>query len=226
MALSFAFSSRVLRPATCVRTFAARVTDARYQPTGGGQAAKSAKKGASTDVPNLFVAEITPAQTEAAKAKKEADAALVSAKGVLADMAAKAQVLKKVAAEAAEAQRAAEEAYRASQAAVTAASKAKEQADAEALTSLSKAKEENKRFLANAFDYFDLQKSGILKLEDIPLVLRELNYPAGHEEIAELMGAVDVNLNDTVTKKAWIDNLPIDINNALRNHPEAGKWAA
>mmetsp|Transcript_95185 Transcript_95185/g.188578 ORF Transcript_95185/g.188578 Transcript_95185/m.188578 type:complete len:243 (+) Transcript_95185:62-790(+) len=242
MALSFALrvtAARFVRPVAFTRTFASRLNDNRFQPGGGGPPIKTIKS--SMDLPNLSVAEVTPAQTEASKAKKSAQGALVAAKQALADVAVKAKVLKQVAAEAADAEakvlkRVAAEAADAEQAALenlTAkqadldqATLAKKKADDDALTYLENAKAQNKQFLANAFDHFDTEKTGVIKQEHIPGILREIGYPAGHEEVEELMGAVDHALDGTMTRKAWIKSLPLDIKNALQNHPDAQKWSS
>merc|ERR1740121_1693474 len=203
-----------------------RVTDASYQPG----ANRNVKKMRSMDEPNTFnvnVPEITEKQKAATAANRQAHKDMATARQVASEAASVARVLKKVSDDAAVAARAADEDLKDKEVAAQKAMLAKKQADEDTLAEMNTEEEmyNDPDFLGNAFDHFDVDKVGNLKMDQFPAILKSLNMPSvvaatGLDAVEELFHCMDANKNELVSRREWVKYMPLQ----TRSRCAATRW--
>lgn len=213
-----------LRPSVpLARAFSApsRVTDASRQP---GLAPN--KPRGSLDVPSATPSYpiVTAEQREAREAKKAAYQALTEAKQAASGAAVAAKVLKKVADDAAAARTEADAAVAAAAKKVHDADNAVLKADLNSVEVTATAAEKEKRFLSNAFDYFDIDETGNLTPEHIRFVLETLKMPAMLGDVEDLVEVLDDSKDNLIQKEEWVKYMPPEMKMSLRNSKHASKW--
>jgi len=214
-----------LAGAPLLRVFASasRITDVSRQPVMNQPVINRTRK--SLDEPTLDVPLVTPEQEEAAAMKKRADERLVKAKTAASEAAGVAAALKKVAEDYAVQKKQADEDVARARKAVDEAVAVKQKADNDALRVMEDSAASEKQFLKNAFAHFDGNNSGKLVAKDIKAVLQELKLPAEAGDVDDLMQVLDIGKDDFVKQSTWINHMPDDILQPLRQHRLADQWA-
>lgn len=203
------------------RAFAARVTDPSRQRS---TVKEPPPKRHSFQDP-LKVPEVTVEQQEAAAAKQKADDALAAASKAASDAAAVCAALKKVADDYMAVKKKADQEVLAAKAEADKAAVAKRDADVRAIDVLKQNQEKEKRFLKNAFETFDTNKAGFLTPDQITIVLRSCKLPSDIGDVDDLVQVLDISKDEVIQQWEWVGHMPVDLRQALRNHPQANEWA-
>lgn len=194
-----------------------RVTDTSRQPSVGGQpAVLPRKKGEITAGP--LVPEVTAEQKEASAAVKAVQRAATAASAHAEKVATEAAVLQRLYEEFAAKKLDADHDAKATQQAVVAARAAKKIADDKAVVMIENKREQDKKFLENAFQHFDTDKKGLITSSQLQAILAHCKLPANGEDVDLLDGIRD--------KLGWVAHMPADLKAALAKHPQAGGWGA
>jgi hypothetical protein len=178
------------------------------------------------DVPSATpsIPVVTAEQRQARDAKKAAYQALTEAKQAASEAAAAAKVLKKVADDAATAKTQADAAVATAAKKVQEADDAILKSDLDSVEVTASAAEQEKRFLSNAFDYFDVDGTGNLTPEHIRLVLEALNMPAMLGDVEDLVEVLDDSKDNLIQKEEWVKYMSPEMKMSLRNSKQASKW--
>lgn len=200
-----------------------RITDPSRQPG----TAKDPPRRRSQDNPMDFsnIPEVTPEQQQAAMMKKKADEEAIAAKAAASEAAIVAAALRKVADEYELLKKKADERASTAHKAVEEAALAKRKADEKALEFMKTTAAQEKSFLQKAFKNFDTKSVGYLTPDQMQTVLKALKLPAESGDVDDIVQVLDIRKDEVVHSSAWVNHMPDEMKQALRNHPQASEWA-